>query len=163
MAADAVVPPSPPSNVFGVQGDSLRPLHPAWGDGGHHLLTLPRRDPLPRLPLHSGAEAGRFPRRENAPFDCMLLSLSAGFRGFQARRRRVAVADASLSRREASRSRRVSVAYPSRMRRVSVAERDSSKEPVPYNGIGSGPSLPRTVLPLGVFPQRPCHRGILYG
>ena len=38
-------------------------------------------------------------------------------------------------------------------------ERDGSKEPVPYNGIGSGPSLPRRVLPLGLFPQRPCHRG----
>ena len=42
-------------------------------------------------------------------------------------------------------------------------ERDGSKEPVLYNGIRSGPSLPRRVLPLGVFPQRPCHRGILYG
>ena len=25
------------------------------------------------------------------------------------------------------------------------------------------PNLPQRVLPLGVFPQRPCHRGILYG
>ena len=44
-----------------------------------------------------------------------------------------------------------------------VTELDGSKEPVPYNGIHSGPSLPRTVLPLGLFPQRPCHRGILCG
>ena len=44
-----------------------------------------------------------------------------------------------------------------------VTERDGSKEPVPHNGIGSGPSLPRRVLPLGLFPQRPCHRGILCG
>ena len=32
-------------------------------------------------------------------------------------------------------------------------ERDGSKEPVPYTGILSGPSLPRTVLPLGLFPK----------
>ena len=40
-----------------------------------------------------------------------------------------------------------------------VTELDGSKEPVPYNGIHSGPNLPRTVLPLGLFPQRSCHRG----
>ena len=39
-------------------------------------------------------------------------------------------------------------------------ERDGSKEPVPYNGIGSGPSLPRRVLPLGLFPQRPATGGV---
>ena len=44
-----------------------------------------------------------------------------------------------------------------------VTELDGSKEPVPYNGIRSGPNLPRRVLPLGVFPQRSCHRGILCG
>ena len=38
-----------------------------------------------------------------------------------------------------------------------------SQEPMPYNGIRFGPSLPRRVLPLGLFPQRPCHRGILCG
>ena len=48
-------------------------------------------------------------------------------------------------------------------RNGTVMERDGSREPVPYNGIGSGPNLPRRVLPLGLFPQRPCYRGILYG
>ncbi len=165
MAADVVVPPSPPSNVFGVQGDSLhplrglRPLHPAWGDGGRHLLTLPRRDPLPRLPLPPRAEAGRFPRGEGVAFDCMLLSLSAGPRRVQARRRRGCVAQPSRIGRvlvaDASRNCRGCVAYPSRS---GIAPKRLSR-----NGIGSGPSLPRTVLPFGVFPQRPCHRGILCG
>ncbi len=39
----------------------------------------------------------------------------------------------------------------------------AQKKPVPYSGIRSGPSHPRRVLPLGVFPQRPCHRGTLHG
>ena len=44
-----------------------------------------------------------------------------------------------------------------------VTEPDGSRKPVPYNGIHSGPNLPRRVLPLGLFPQRSCHRGILCG
>ncbi len=44
-----------------------------------------------------------------------------------------------------------------------VTELGGSKEPVPYSGILFGPSHPRRVLPLGVFPQRPCHRGTLHG
>ncbi len=39
----------------------------------------------------------------------------------------------------------------------------AQNKPVPYSGIRSGPSHPRRVLPLGVFPQRPCHRGTLHG
>ena len=38
-------------------------------------------------------------------------------------------------------------------------ERDGSKEPVPRNGIGSGPIFPRTVARLGMLPRRPATGG----
>ncbi len=93
------------------------------------------------------------------------------------RMRRGAVADASRSRRgcvvepsrmrrgavaDASWSRRGCVAEPSRMRRGAVADASLNRmapNSSSHNGIRSDPSLPRTVLPLEVFPQRPCHRG----
>ena len=91
----------------------------------------------------------------------MLLSFSAEFRGF----RRGAVVYPSLpvvSRRLAvaypSLTRRASVAHPSR--RASVAEPDGSKEPVPYNGMRSGPSHPRVDAGLGHVPRPSCPGGL---
>ncbi len=52
---------------------------------------------------------------------------------------------------------------PSRIRRGSVAEPDGSKEPVPYNGMRSGPNLPRVDAGLGQCSQTLLPRGFLYG
>ena len=46
-------------------------------------------------------------------FDCMLLSLSPGFRGFQARRHRVSIASHRVAIADASRIHRVAIAHPS--------------------------------------------------
>ena len=89
----------------------------------------------------------------------MLLSFSAEFRGF----RRGAVVYPSLP----VVSRRLAVAYPSLSRRASVvsrrasvAEPDGSKEPVPYNGMRSGPSHPRVDAGLGHVPRPSCPGGL---
>ena len=47
---------------------------------------------------------------------------------------------------------------PSRYESLVIMERDGSKEPVPYNGSRSGPSLPRRVVGLGMF-SKPLPQG----
>ena len=93
----------------------------------------------------------------------MLLSLSAGFRGLQARSRRGTVAELSLSRRGC-------VVEPSWSRRRCVAEPDGSKELVSQrhslwshpssDGCGAGGTSPRAPATGGfslVSPQYKCY------
>ena len=102
---------------------------------------------------------GGLSRGEGAPFDCMLvtpISRISEFAGTEPLQRHYKPLQ--------GRYRPLQSCYGAVTSRYgAVTEWDGSKEPVPYNGIGSGPILPRTVLPLGLFPQRPCHRGILCG
>ena len=84
----------------------------------------------------------------------MLLSLPAGFRGFQARRRYKAITQALravTSGYTAVTELLLVVTEPLLILRA-VTELDGSKEPVPHNGSRSGPSLPRRIVGLGEHP-----------
>ena len=66
LAAGAVIPPSPPSNVFGNRGTPPAPpggtsnsLHPAWGMGT-----------LPSLPPSAGGRKREFLPASTSFFDC---------------------------------------------------------------------------------------------
>ena len=119
----------------------------------------------PQPSCGGGGRARRVPRASTSFFDCLCAcfffsrrrgAITKALRGITSRYKAV------TSRYGAVTSRYTVVTEPLPILRA-VTELGGSQEPVPYNGIRSGPSLPRRVLPLGLFPQRPCHRGILYG
>ena len=112
LAAEAVVPPSPPSNVFGYRGGS--PLYPPAGAAPPAPCAAPvaslrwRIGTLPSLPPGAGT---------GTVFDCMLLSFSAEFRGLQAWSRHNGVTKASgavTERQRAVMDRRAVVAEAQR-------------------------------------------------
>ena len=155
---------------FWKQGDSLyprrglRPLHPAWGTEGFVLACQRARGRgwagFPRLQPHSLIVC------DSLIVCAPAFSSPVGVEPLQRRYKALqAVTRALQSRYEPLRvvtSRYTVVTEPLLILRA-VTELGGFKEPVPDNGILSGPGLPRRVLPLGLFPQRPCHRGILCG
>ena len=170
----AVVPPGLPSNVLRNRGTSPAPpagaAPPAPYAGGWGRFLTWSLPPSKR----GGRKRGlRFSRPQGAhslivcallPEDFLLLPLPGrpGRRGAVTKavtRHYNAVTEAL---RESLRSRYQAVTSRYHWFTSRYASWAAQNEPVPYSGMRSGPSLPRTVLPLGLFPQRPCHRGTLH-
>ena len=83
----AVVPPAHPPTFLGTGGlplyprRGLRPLHPAWEQGGRRLLTW-RDGTLPDLSPGTRAGTAGLSRGEGALFDCMLVTPISRISGF---------------------------------------------------------------------------------
>ena len=165
--ASAAIPPAHPPTFLGTGG---LPLFPPGGGCAPCTLLAGQRGvvfspgasaALPNLPPDAEAGMGGLSRGEGAPFDCMLvtpISRISGFAGTEPLQRHYKPLQGRYRPLQSCYGA-VTSRYGAVLILRAVTEWDGSKEPVPYNGIGSGPSLPRMVVRLGEHPSAPLPQG----